>query len=301
MPLLTISIPFNPYIFHSGSFSLSWHGFFSFVGVAVAVYLVARWAKRDKINPDIVYNTAVFAIIGGIIGARVVHVADNWGYYSSNPGQIIAIWEGGIGLWGGILGGWLGGLAYAYLGREVAREHLVGKLMDLTAPAILIAQGIGRFGDIVNGEHCSRATSLPWGWVFTNPESPGRACALRFFNNPAQPVHPAVVYELILDFTFAFVFYKFRDRIGPPGALWMVYLATYATYRFAIQWLRLDPVKFWGLQEAHLIAILVLIVTLPWLVRNLKIRRTSESGEGPDQQPPRRRQRSGRRRQPTSA
>ncbi|MBI4306355.1 MAG: prolipoprotein diacylglyceryl transferase, partial [Chloroflexi bacterium] len=76
-----IRIPFDPNIISSGSFTLSWHGLLSFVAVAAAVVLVARWAKRDGIDPDIVYNPAVGAIAGGIIGARIVHVADNWHIY----------------------------------------------------------------------------------------------------------------------------------------------------------------------------------------------------------------------------
>ena len=96
MPIAAIEIPFNPNIVVGGSFSLSWHGFLSFVGVAAAVYMVGKAAVKENLNQDLVYNTAIFGIVGGIVGARLVHVFDNWGIYSDDPGRIIAIWSGGI-------------------------------------------------------------------------------------------------------------------------------------------------------------------------------------------------------------
>ena len=151
-----IEIPIGPNLIALSSFVLSWHGLFSFVAVATAVFLVGRWAPMRGVHPDDIYAIAVWAIIGGILGARAVHVVDNWSFYQSSPSQIIAIWGGGIGLWGGILGGFLSGAIYAAI-----RKHPVGVIADLAAPAVLFAQTIGRLGDIVNGEHCAKAwTSL---------------------------------------------------------------------------------------------------------------------------------------------
>ena len=271
--LLSIPIPFDPNIFGGGFVPLSWHGFLSFVAVAVAIFLVARWARREQIEPDVVYNVAIWGIIGGVIGARVVHVADNWGVYSGNIGSMFQIWSGGIGLWGGILGGWLAGMAYAYFAK-----YPIGKLMDVTAPAMLIGQTIGRIGDVINGEHWARATDLPWGWYFTHVDSPARAVTGRYPEiGPETPVHPAVVYEMIWNMAVLGVLFMLRGKLKPAGSLWMVYLALYSIGRFGIQWLRLDPVKFWGLQEAHIIAILVLLVAVPFLV--IKTRFVSADGD----------------------
>src|SRR3990170_4431723 len=132
-----IHIGMNPNMVELWGFVVTWHGFFSFVGVVVAVLLVARWAQREGIVSDVVYSTAMWAIIGGILGARMFHVIDRWDFYGKNPGDIIAIWNGGIALYGAILGGLLGGAIYARLQR-----YPVGKLADLTAPALLIAQTI---------------------------------------------------------------------------------------------------------------------------------------------------------------
>jgi len=265
MPIAAIEIPFNPNLVAGGNLSLSWHGLLSFVGVAAAIWMVSRAAKRDGLDQDLVYNTAIFGIIGGIIGARLVHVFDNWDIYGSDPGRIFAIWSGGIGLWGGILGGWIAGAAYAWIAKAP-----VGKFMDIAAPAMFVAQTIGRMGDIINGEHWSRALDLAWGWYFTHPDSPARIGAERFFGDPERPVHPTVVYEMIWNMIGLFLITKLRGKLKPDGSIWMVYVTWYSIGRFSIQYLRLDDVKFWGLQEAHIIAILVLSFTIPYMIKNLR-------------------------------
>ena len=165
-----IEIDIGPFLISSGSFLLSWHGFFSFIAVATAVYLVGRWAPMKAIDPDDIYSIAIWAILGGIIGARIAHVVDNWGFYQYNLLQILFIWSGGIGIWGAILGGFIGGAAYALL-----QKHPVGVIADLTAPSLLLVQSIGRIGDIVNGEHCARvATEFILAFKL---DSPGKRCA----------------------------------------------------------------------------------------------------------------------------
>ena len=119
-----IEIDIGPYMFSAGSFVVSWHGFFSFIAIVTAVFLVGRWAPMKNIDPDDIYSIAIWAILGGILGARIVHVIDNLNYYSNNPAQIIAIWSGGIGVWGGILGGFAGGAIYAFIkGHPVDRPQ----------------------------------------------------------------------------------------------------------------------------------------------------------------------------------
>jgi phosphatidylglycerol:prolipoprotein diacylglycerol transferase len=274
--LASIAMPFDPNISGGSSFALSWHGFLSFIAVAAAVWTVARAAKRESLDVDMVYNTAIWAILGGILGARIVHVADNWDLYGNNPTQIFAVWEGGIGLWGGILGGWLAGITYAYI-----VKYPVGKLMDITAPAMLLAQTIGRIGDIINGEHWSKATDLPWGWYFTHPDSPARIGAQRLLGDPEAPVHPAVVYEMLWNIVGLFILYKLRNKLKPDGSLFMFYLGYYSLGRFMIQFIRLDKVYFWNLQEAHLIAIGVMVISVTFMAWKTRFRTGDESSSGP--------------------
>lgn len=269
-----IEIPIEPNIVAmAGQFVLSWHGLFSFVAVAMAVFLVGRWSPARGVLPDDVYSIAIWAIIGGIIGARLVHVVDNWGdYYLDNPGRIIAIWSGGIGLWGGILGGFLAGAAYALI-----RKHPVGIIADLAAPAMLFAQTIGRIGDIVNGEHCANAWDFALGFIWTSPAADAARCA----NGVGVAVQPVIAYEMIWNTLSLVLIWNLRNRLRPDGMLFALYLALYALGRFGITFFREDRV-WWefgslGLQEAHYIALLVLIITVPLLIAKARPRPAEET------------------------
>ena len=274
-----ITIPFNPMMFDIGPFAMSWHGFWSFIGILVAVYLVARWAKRDGIETDIVYDVALWGILGGIIGARLMHVFDNAEYYFENPTKIFAIWQGGIGFLGAMIGGIFVGGIFAKL-----MKYPVGKIADYAAPAMAIAHILGRVGDIWNGEHLSIPTDLPWGWIFSHPNSPGRIGAERLFGDPSIAVHPAVIYEMIWNaFTVLFLF-KSRGKLKMDGSLWIIYMFIYSIGRFIIQFTRMDDVKFSignvNIQEAHIVTFSMFVITLILIILFVRPKdEESNSGE----------------------
>ena len=287
-----VEIDIGPNMFSAGEFVLSWHGFFSFVAVATAVYLVGRWAGFKGVLADDIYSIAVWGIIGGIIGARLVHVIDQWGdLYQDNPYQVIAIWRGGIGVWGGILGGFVAAATAtvimnrfrvnrrAQLERRIERakgderetleeelarnQHLpVGAIADLTAPALLLVQTIGRLGDIVNGEHCAKAADFFLGFIWTNSESAVAGCE----NGVGVSVQPVIAYEMVWNMLALFVIWKLRNRLRPDGMLFALYLALYSVGRFAVTFAREDKVWGLGMQEAQYIAIIVLLITVPLLI-----------------------------------
>ena len=263
-----IHVGMDPNMIDLGGFVLTWHGFFAFVAVVVAVVLVARWARQQQIVEDVVYSTAIWVIIGGILGARIVHVIDRWDFYGDNPAEIIAIWSGGIALYGAILGGFVGGAIYARLQR-----YPLGRLADITAPALLIAQSIGRIGDIINGEHLAKTTSLSWGFVYTHPDS---------LSNQVYGLlatHPVVLYEILWNMAVLGVVWLLRGRIKPDGMLFALYLSLYSFGRFFISFLRQDKEWIAGLQEAHIIAIILVVVVVPLLVYRARlVPRGEESG-----------------------
>lgn len=267
-----VEIDVGSNLFQSGDFLLSWHGFFSFIAVATAVYLVGRWAPLRGVNPDVIYSMAIWAILGGIIGARVVHVVDNWAFYQDNPGRIIAIWAGGIGLWGGILGGLAGGLTYAVVTRSP-----IGVIADLVAPAMLTVQTIGRIGDIVNGEHCARVADHIFGFVWTNPNSDAGICE----NGVGVAVQPVIAMEITWNLLALLVIWNLRGRLRPDGMIYVLYLALYSLGRFMITFLREDRVWAIGLQEAQFIALVVLAVAVPWLAIKARVAWNAPALEGP--------------------
>ncbi|MSQ11826.1 MAG: hypothetical protein EXR48_03940 [Dehalococcoidia bacterium] len=217
-----------------------------------AVRVVAPTAAARTRTLDSVYGIAIWAVIGGIVGSRIVHVIDDWDFYQANPEEIVAIWNGGIALWGAILGGLIGGVAAARFYKVPA-----GKLADITALAMLPGQAIGRIGDLINGEHISKITDVPWGVVWSHPDSP------TFRTYGLAATHPTVAYELLYDLLlFALLWTFVRERLKPDGMLFVAYLAFYAFGRFFMQFYRVDRVWAAGLQEAHFISLGIILVTV---------------------------------------
>jgi len=287
-----ISIPFNPNILDFGPFLLSWHGFLTFVAVAVAVILTMRWGRREGLDGDAILAVAVWCIIGGIIGARLLHVIDFWSLYAANPMQILMVWTGGIAIFGAILGGFVGGAAYIlirnsnwflslwgkffrFLGTpDRAPLPGIGHLADVAAPALLIAMAIGRIGDVINGEHWAAFTDLPWGVVYTHPESPG------YFRAAS---HPAVAYELLFDLALLAVIWPLRHRLRPPGMLFVLYGALYSIGRFFLSFLRVETNTYFNgvLNEAQVVALIVIAVAVPLLVAKAQFVRAGRRANRP--------------------
>ncbi len=292
-----ITVDIHPNLFSGdfvGSFVVSWHGFFSFVAVAVAVILLGRWAPMKGLDPDAIYSVAIWAIIGGVIGARFVHVIDNWSIYQDDPAQILAVWSGGIGLWGGILGGFIGGATYSYIAK-----HPIGEIADLTAPVLPFVQSIGRIGDIINGEHCAKPLDLFFAMRWSNTESPAVQCASGGAG-AFDFVHPVIVYEMAWNVLSFAVLWLMRDRLRPPGMLFALYLALYGVGRFAITFFREDRIWALGMQEAHYIAIVVLIIAVPLLVARARLTDRVAVADGSEDAPRGRGTRAQRRRRDRS-
>ena len=276
--LSSISIGINPNLIDFGDFTLSWHGVMTFVAVATAVWLVARWGAKEGMIVDSIYSVAVWGIIGGVIGARILHVIDFWDeVYRDDFISVLSVWSGGIAIYGAIIGGFIGGSLYIMIRNsewflslwrtvfpfmgEAHRANLpgIGRLADITAPALLIAQAIGRVGDVINGEHFSKVTELPWGVIYTHANSPG------VFR---PPTHPAVGYELLFDLVLLAAIWPLRDRLRPHGMFFALYLATYSIGRFFLSFLREEFNEYFGgnLNEAQVVAIIVVLFTVPLLV-----------------------------------
>ncbi len=273
--LATIAIGMDP-DFDIGPLTLSWHGLFTFLAVAIAVVLVRYWGTRAGLSSDGILAVAVWCIISGIIGTRILHVIDFWGEtYGHDPVRVLYFWQGGVTIYGAILGGFVGGSLYiiirnsqwyldmwgnyfSFLGKPV-RAPLpgVGHLADIAAPALLIAQAIGRIGDVINGEHFAKFSDLPWAVVYTHPESPG-------FGRAAT--HPAVAYELLMDLMILAVLWPLRDRLRPRGMFFALYLATYSLGRFFLSFLRVEFNEYGPLNQAQIVALIVLGITIPLLV-----------------------------------
>ena len=253
-----IDIPLDPNV-HLGPISLAWHGIFTAVGIFFGVALPLR-LLRGRVNEEDGYAVATWGVVGGILGARVVHVIDQAPYYIAHPELIPAIWTGGIAIWGGAIGGVLGGLIAA-----VRRGVPIGFAADAAAPGISLGFAIGRIGDIINGEHHATACTPPAGICvgYSNPATLGQP----------GPVHLAVAYDMVWDLLgMGLALWLRRTFAGrwPDGAVFWIWLAQYAIGRFILGFLRIDdPTYAFGLRQDQVIALLVLAAAVPMIVRLL--------------------------------
>jgi len=263
-----IRIGMDPNLFTIGTLSLSWHGLMTGLAVVAAIILLVKLSKGSEIAIESVYSAALWAILGGIVGARLVHVIDNWSLYNNNLLQILRFWEGGLSLYGAIYGGFLVGAAYCLL-----RKLPVGRLADLAIPGVVLAQAIGRIGCLINGDSYGTITSLPWGVVYTN----SKAAATTILGEPAR--HPFPAYEIIWDLIIFAVLMRLRKRLKKDWMLFLLYAPMYSIERFLLSFLRGDEAAvLGGLHQSQVISLVIMAVTIPLFIL-LARRRTPEPAE----------------------
>lgn len=255
--MLVIEIPWSPTIFTLGGFMLTWHGLFTAIGILAGVQLSLRMGQVVRYDPDQAYTLALVGTPSGIIGARALFVAEHWDFYSANPGDILALAEGGISVWGAVLGG-VGG-AYLF---ALWRRYPVGRGLDIASFGIILGLAIGRLGDLVNGEHLAVATDLPWGVIYTHPLSPAFAHSI-----VVGPHHPATTYEMFGDLASLGLLFLvlLRTPLGArPSLTFFVFLNLYAALRFVLTYLRVDSdVIAWGLRTPQVVSVVVLAASVP--------------------------------------
>jgi len=266
-----IIINVDPIMFRVGSFAVSWYGFAIMIGVLVAVIISIRESKRKGISPDEIYTLIPVMLIVGLVGARLFHVVDQWQYYASNPEMILHFQHGGLAIWGGIAGG---GLAVAFYAR--VRHLPLGRLADVLVPGLIVAQIIGRVGCIINGDAYGGATDLPWGFIYTHPDS---LIPFRLFG---VATHPYPVYEMLWNALVLTLVLRLRHRYKADGLLFLSYISFYAMGRLILTFVRQENAFFWGLQQAQILALAILLISLGVLTYRfiaLKRRtRVSEAG-----------------------
>lgn len=252
-----------------GPLDLRAYGLLIALGVFVAVWI---WGKRlAKIGiggSEQATNVALWAVPAGVIGARLYHVATEWGRFSDAPADIIKIWEGGLGIPGGMfLGIVVGAIA-------IRREQMpLGLALWAVAPALPVAQAIGRWGNWFNQELFGRPTTLPWGLEVDAVK------ALAAGYTPDTLFHPTFLYESLWNLALAgalvLIGRSWHEKRYPERLL-AVYVLGYGIGRLWIEGLRIDPSKQGGgLRLNQWMALVLIVGGIAYLVvRTMQIRRS---------------------------
>jgi len=243
-----------------GPFPLRGYAMAIIAGVFVAAFIAERrWIARGGTR-GVVGDIAIVSVPVGIVFARIYHVVTSWEQYADSPIDALKIYEGGLGIPGGLLGGVVGGI---YVCRR--RGVRVSAMLDTVAPGVAVAQAIGRLGNWFNQELYGRPTDLPWALEIDVDHRPAR-----FIGEPTY--HPTFLYELLWNLTVAAVVVIVeRRRPMRRGRTFALYIALYAAGRFVIEGIRIDPANsVGGLRTNEIVSLIAFAVATSYLVGTRK-------------------------------
>ena len=239
-------------VYHLGPLTLHMYGVMLLVAIAACIALTGRrWVSWGG-DWDLVFRVAVWGVIAGVIGARIYHLITSW---NQDPAihehwyGPFAVWEGGLGIWGAIPFGVATG---AWIVRRSGNS--VRLMMDAVAPGLLLAQGIGRWGNYFNQELYGKPTTLPWG--------------LKIDAAPGQLYHPTFLYEFVWDClgVLLLLWVDRRFKLRRP-ALFALYVAVYCAFRTFEETLRIDPSNhFLGMRINFWVSIVCFVASMAFFV-----------------------------------
>ncbi len=275
--------------------SVKWYGAIIAFGFLLAVLLGGRGAYKWKMSLDKMIDVLIYGTILGIIGARMYYVIANWSFYKDNISSIFSVWEGGLAIYGGLIGG----IIAAYLVCRFEKLNFYN-LLDLCAMSFLVGQGIGRWGNYTNQEVFGTNTNLPWGmWSqktadfinYSQAELAAKGISVEAGTMAEKAyVHPTFLYESLWCLLgFAVLFYICKKHRKFSGQIILCYGVWYGAGRAVIESFRLDGIPLAGigltLNQVRSIALAVVCAVLLAVLLN-KYKKNPKPVEGVDFFPP---------------
>jgi phosphatidylglycerol:prolipoprotein diacylglycerol transferase len=220
----------HPILFQIGPFTLHTYGVFVAAAFFTAILLSLRLARLEGLDPDRMLDLAFYVTLSAIVGARILFVIVDYPYFLENPIRIFKIWEGGLVFYGGLIGAVV--VAILYMKKHDMPVLIVG---DIVAPSLALAQSVGRLGCVSAGCCYGKPTNLPWGIVFTDPNS------LVPLSELGVPLHPTQLYSSVGNLClFLFLFFLYR-RKKFNGQILLMYGICYPLLRSFVEIFRGDP------------------------------------------------------------
>jgi len=254
-------IDVNPVALSIGVLEIRWYGIMVVLAVVAIIIFALMESKRQNISQDHVYNIAIWAIIGGIVFSRVFHIIDKWDYYMAHPAEIIGF--EGVAVYGAVFGVVLAIVVYC-----LVKKLSIWQMGDIISPGALVGMAIGRVGCLLNG--C--CYGLP----------SDAACAITYTNIHSYApldiaVLPTQVFHIIWNLAAFGILWSLRRKLKPQGTTFLFYLAIYAAGDLTIRFFREGSPFLFGMQEAQVIGILILVIVIPVVIyRMVKYRNTGK-------------------------
>ena len=246
----------NPVAFTLFGLEVRWYGIFIATGALLAIFFAEKLIERNpRVPKEAAVDVSIFALPLGILGARTYYVLFEWQYYSAHLSEVLAIRNGGLAIHGGLIGGSLAIFIYCR-----TKKISFFELLDMLAPGVVLAQGIGRWGNFMNGEAHGGVTTVPWA-----------------INVGGQMVHPTFLYESMLDVgIFLFLYFYLSKKRRFSGELAGAYMILYGIGRFFIEGLRTDSLYIGPLRTAQVVSIIGITLGILLLLVQSKSKKTGD-------------------------
>ena len=261
-----MELALNPIAFSFGPFHVRWYGIIIATGILLATFMAIREGQRRQIMSDDFIDLLLWGVPLGFIGARLYYVIFEWGYFSQHPSEIIAIWNGGIAVYGGLIAGAIVLLIFCF--RRMLPPFLV---LDIVAPGVMAAQVLGRWGN------------------FMNQEAHGAQCTLAYLQNQHLPqfiidqmyinghyYKPTFLYESFFNLIGLVIILALRHRkhLFKQGEVFMFYVAWYAVVRFFVEGMRTYSLYAFGtIRVSQALSVVLLLADLALFVyRRVKVK-----------------------------
>ena len=269
----------HPILVQLGPVTIRYYGLMYVIAITLGLFILSREVKRKKmmcgasgklVSTDDLLDLLLWMLPAAIIGARIYYVAFQWGYYGSHPADIVKIWQGGLAIHGGVIGGILAVFLFAR-----RKQIRFWALTDAISLSLILGQAIGRIGNLMNGDAYGIPTTLPWGIHFPANSPAGMAY-------PGQATHPSMIYEMILNLLIFSLLWRLRKRGYKDGFLTSMYFILYSIARSIVSFTRGDSLWLGSIRAAHVISAILVVSFLIFVLSRHLYERTTPGTSPPD-------------------